>query len=327
MKFLVIQTASIGDVILATPVIEKLNHDFPGSRIDFLLKQGNEDLFKGHPFLGRIFVWDKQHNKYKNFIRILSEIRNSHYDHVVNLQRFAATGVLTVFSGAGNKIGFDKNPFSVFFNKRVKHTIRNGSLHETQRNLLLIDSITKPGSAKVKLYPSTDDFAMVSRYKSGQYLCIAPASIWFTKQYPKEKWVEFLKSLPKNNKVYFLGSKKDSELCDWIKESSGYTNAVNLAGRLSFLQTAALMKDAKMNFVNDSSPIHLASAVNARVTAIFCSTVPAFGFGPLSDDSLVIETTKVLSCRPCGLHGFNSCPEKHFDCARTIDVKDLINRI
>lgn len=63
------------------------------------------------------------------------------------------------------------------------------------------------------------------------------------------------------------------------------------------------MHDAQMNYVNDSAPMHLASAMNAPTAAIFCSTIPEFGFGPLSDDSRVIQIQKPLACRPCGLHG------------------------
>jgi len=100
-----------------------------------------------------------------------------------------------------------------------------------------------------------------------------------------------------------------------------------LSGKLTFMQSAALMRDAVMNFVNDSAPQHFASAMNAPVTAIFCSTVPAFGFGPLSDNSAIIETDEKLSCKPCGLHGFKSCPEKHFKCALTIRKEKILERI
>jgi heptosyltransferase-2 len=84
------------------------------------------------------------------------------------------------------------------------------------------------------------------------------------------------------------------------------------------------MKDATMNYVNDSAPMHLASAMNAPVTAIFCSTVPAFGFGPLSNKSVVIESKEKLTCRPCGLHGYRACPQKHFKCATTIESDALL---
>jgi heptosyltransferase-2 len=63
--------------------------------------------------------------------------------------------------------------------------------------------------------------------------------------------------------------------------------------------------------------------VNAPVTAVFCSTVPQFGFTPLSDISKVAETKEPLSCRPCGIHGFSSCPLGHFKCAE-IDVHEIV---
>jgi heptosyltransferase-2 len=70
--------------------------------------------------------------------------------------------------------------------------------------------------------------------------------------------------------------------------------------------------------------MHLASAVNAPVTVFYCSTVPDFGFGPLSDNSHIREVTEALECRPCGLHGFKNCPQGHFDCALKIDISKII---
>ena len=100
---------------------------------------------------------------------------------------------------------------------------------------------------------------------------------------------------------------------------------VNLSGKLTFLQTAALMKDAKMNYVNDSAPMHIASSMNASVTAVYCSTIPEFGFGPLSDDSRIVQINKKLECRPCGLHGKKVCPKKHFDCAYGISANEVFS--
>ncbi|MGZ4057095.1 MAG: glycosyltransferase family 9 protein, partial [Bacteroidia bacterium] len=88
-----------------------------------------------------------------------------------------------------------------------------------------------------------------------------------------------------------------------------------------------LIKDAQMNYVNDSGPMHIASAMNAKTTAIFCSTVPAFGFGPLSDDAKIVETKLQLDCRPCGLHGHKECPKGHFKCALTIETEELLRQI
>lgn len=326
-KFLVIQTASIGDVILATPVIEKLHHYFPEAKIDFLVKKGNQSLFNAHPFLHKVLVWDKTTNKYKNFLRLINLVRDNKYDCIINIQRFTASGLLTAMSGAGLKIGFNKNPFSVFFNKRVKHTIKKGNRHEVERNLDLARIITDNSSFPVKLHPSQKDFARMSQYKTVRFITVSPASLWFTKQYPEEKWIEFIKYVSQDIRIYFLGSKNDFDLINSIIEKSGHINSLNLAGKLSFLESTALMKDAVMNYVNDSAPMHLASSVNAPVTAIYCSTVSSFGFGPLSENSTIVETKEKLGCRPCGLHGLNKCPKKHFKCALTIDTNELVKRL
>lgn len=340
-KFLIIQTAFTGDVILATSVVEKLHQFFPDAQIDFLLRKGNEGLLENHPFIHEVIVWDKQQNKLQNLFKIISKVRKNKYDVVVNLHRFASSGLITALSGAKEKIGFDKNPFSFLFTKKIVHVISHPSswraaggeaVHEIERNNDLIKNLTDNIPAKPKLYPTDSDFKEISSFTShishlNSYICIAPASVWFTKQFPKEKWVELINKLPDDLNVYLLGSSSDAILCEWIISNVSRLKSqisFNMAGKLSILQSAALMKGAKMNYVNDSAPLHIASAMNAPVTAVFCSTVPAFGFGPLSDQSKVVETKVELDCRPCGLHGFKTCPKGHFKCALTIDVKELL---
>lgn len=328
-RILIIQTASLGDVILATPLIEKLHRFYPKARIDFLLKYGYEDLLRDHPYLKFVMVWDKTEKKYHHLKELVYIVRENKYDLVVNTQRFASTGLITVFSGAKQKVGFSKNPLSLFFTKRIKHKIgkKKKGTHEIERNLKLIEYLTDNSIDKPVLYPSKHDFARVSQYKTKKYITVSPASLWFTKQYPKEKWVEFVASVDKETTVYFLGAANDKKLCDDIIVQSGHTNCLNLAGKLSFLQSAALIKDALLNYTNDSAPMHLASAVNARVAALYCSTVPEFGFGPLADTSFVIQTNKKLNCRPCGLHGKKDCPKKHFNCCNTIENSQLLSAL
>ena len=328
-SFLVIQTASIGDAILVTPVLESLHAAFPQAKLDLLVKRGHDVLFEGHPFLHKVITWDKSSGKYLSLIRITHLIRRSRYQHVVNVQRFGSTGLITACSGSRFRSGFTKNPFSIFFNHRAEHIIATDGypLHEVDRNLSLIAYLNIRSLRKPKLYPTPSDQEAVAGYKQVPYLCIAPASLWFTKQFPATQWIGFLDKIPENLTVYLIGSASDKVLCAHIAGLTKHSSVITLAGKLSFLQTAALMKDARMNFVNDSAPQHLASAVDAPVSTIFCSTVPSFGFGPLSRDSFVIETVEPLTCRPCGLHGHNECPERHFKCAGTIQTEQLLERI
>lgn len=323
MKFLIIQTAFIGDVVLATPLVEKLCRFFPGARIDFLLRKGNEKLLAGHPHIRQVLVWDKKQGKYRGLFLVLNQIRREHYDWVINCQRFGASGLLTVLAGAKKTAGFDKNPFSALFSKRIAH--RFGSIgqpvHEVARNLALIEHLTDSSFQNPALYPSKADFEKTEELGAGKkYVCIAPTSVWFTKQFPAHKWVELINRISPDCLIFLLGGKEDTAPCEAIRQAAAHESVVNLAGRLSFLESAALMRGAVMNYANDSAPVHIASAVNAPMTAVFCSTVPAFGFTPLSDRRFVVETAQNLSCRPCGLHGRKACPEGHFACAESISV-------
>lgn len=328
-RILIIQTAYLGDVILATSVLEKLHQKYPDAELEILLRNGNESVFKDHPYVSKVWRWDKENKKYKNLLSLIKRIRKKRFDAVFNLHRFATSGMITAMSAAPIRAGFDKNPFSFSYTHKVKHIINtapgNKGLHETERNQLIIAPWTDEKVSMPKLYPSETDESTVVQLKSKPYVCIAPASVWATKEFPAEKWCELINTLAPEIIVYLIGSKADKELCEKIKNESGFLNLSILAGSLSILQTASLMRDAKMNFVNDSAPTHIASSVNAPVTTIYCSTIPEFGFGPLSDISHIVQINRNLECRPCGLHGKKACPEFHFNCAKEISVKRILN--
>lgn len=324
-RVLIIQPAFLGDAILASSIIETLHNSFPEYEIDMLVKRENASLFRGHPFLKNIIEFDKKAPRFRELFRLIRQIRKHRYDIVVNIHRFFSSGLLTACSGAKIRSGFAKNPLSFLYSHKYPHPL-NGE-HEISRNLQLISFLDIQQALNPVLYITDSDNESVATYKNEPYICIAPASVWFTKQYPAARWAEFLKEIPEKLMVFFLGSKEDRLLCEEIISLSLHRKSLILCGELNLLQSASLMKDALMNYVNDSAPLHLCSAVNAPVTAVFCSTVPSFGFGPLSSDSVIAETDDNLPCRPCGLHGHASCPEKHFRCAISIDTNKLLTRI
>jgi ADP-heptose:LPS heptosyltransferase len=331
-RFLVIQTAFLGDAVLATALLEKLHAFFPDAAMDLVVRKGNDGLFDGHPFLRKLFIWDKRSNKSRNLFKLIGELRKERYDHVVNCQRFFSTGLMTVLARGDEKIGYDKNPLALFFDRGVRHRIpvpadlrpygptsEPHHTHEVDRLNDLIEHLTDKSRPLPKLHPTTED---QQADRPAKYVCIAPTSVWFTKQWPEEKWIELIRMLPEDVKVFLLGAPGDAEACSRISQKAARGEVV--AGKLSLLATAHLMEGAVMNYVNDSAPLHIASAMNAPVTAVFCSTVPAFGFGPLHANGRVVEITGKLYCRPCGLHGYKTCPEGHFKCALTIPVASVL---
>lgn len=325
MKFLIIQTAFTGDVILATALLEKIHSSFPQAEISILVRKGNESLLKDHPFLKDVFIWNKKEHKFRNLIKLISVVREKKFDVIINLQRFAGTGFLTALSGAKERLGYAKNPFSIFYTKKFPHKIGDGT-HEIERNQSLIYHLTDKTISKSRLYPSEADRNNIVKYTSKKYITISPGSVWFTKTFPAYKWIELIQKYNKDAseiKIYLLGSKNEFDLGESIIKKSGHPSVINLAGELSFLESTALMQKSEMNYVNDSAPLHMASAINAPVTAVYCSTVPRFGFGPLSDLSRIAETDLALNCRPCGIHGYRSCPMTHFKCAHSIDINKI----
>lgn len=318
-KILIIQTAFLGDVILATPVISELKRLFPSSEIDLLVRKGNESLLANNPKINLVHTFDKKNGKLKAILSLIKTFRKNQYNLVINLHRFGSSGFIAGLSKGEKRYGFAKNPFSFLYTKKFSHEIGNGK-HEVERNLSLIKEFGAIEKSRPELFPSADDFAIADQIAGGTYFCFAPASVWFTKQLPVSKWIELIDYYTQFGTIYLLGGKGDLDFCNEIIHQTESKMGINLAGQLNLLESAALMKNATRNFVNDSGPLHIASAMNAPVTSFFCSTIPDFGFGPLSDDSEIKQVKEKLDCRPCGLHGHKVCPKSNFECGNKIDL-------
>lgn len=315
-KFLIIQTAFIGDVILATPIINNLYNCGIPIEIDVLVKKENASVLKNHKQINAIFTLDKS-SKLRSSLKLIRRFRKNKYDVVVNLHRFASSGIITACSGASTRIGFDKNPLAIFYTKKYKHSIGDGT-HEVDRNLQLIKDWVKRPNRMPNLELNGKDSEQVIKYQDTPYICLAPSSAWATKEAPAGIWIKTINEAPISIKhFYLLGAPEDFEKCENIKVAVKDKQVINLCGKLNLRASASLMAKAAMNYVNDSAPLHLASSVNAPVRAFFCSTSPSFGFGPLSENSEIIEVTN-LECKPCGLHGHKVCPKGHFKCGKNL---------
>jgi heptosyltransferase-2 len=332
-NILVIQTAFIGDTILASQFAAAVKHAYPDSKIHFFLRKGNESVIQGLPFIEKVWIWDKNGGKIRNLWHLIKDLRNIRFDMVFNLHRHFNSGLISACMKSPFKVGFKQNPLSFLYTQKVNHLIphpgQTGPWHEVQRNLQLL-RLAAPNTAisgNAKMYKphlplEEKHFSKISKWSEGEYFVLAPASVWFTKAWSERKFKALTQELSKIGHVYFIGAPTDKDLCERIRE--GISHTTNLCGELNLLDSAALMKNAKRVFVNDSAPLHLASAVNAKTTAIFCSTVEEFGYTPLADDSIVISMGKSLPCRPCGLHGHKSCPLGHYKCSEDIEVSRVL---
>lgn len=326
-NILIIQTAFIGDVILALPIADALKERYPQAHIHFLVCEGRQNLLLNHPAISSIWVWEKKKRKWKNWFRLLKALRQVSFDLVINLQRHFATGLLCFNLFAQEIRGFSQNPFSFLYRFKLPYHFAGkkdaNELHEVERNLSLLKGIASTKKRPPRLFPSSDDYKRISSFCAfSPFIIVAPASVWYTKQLPIEQWEEFLAQTPLHFHIFLIGGKEDLPLGRKLQKAR--PAITNLMGELSLLQSAALIEKAERVFANDSAPLHLASAMQTPATAIFTSTTPKFGFAPLSPGSVIVETQEELRCRPCGKHGKRKCPQSHFRCARSITSQQLL---
>lgn len=323
-KILIIQTASIGDVILATALTESIKKNDDNINVDFLVKSSCKSILENNDSVRKVFDWNKKSRKYRNMFAVITKIRKEKYDLLINLHRFVSSGFISTFSASKKIIGYSSNPCSILFSKRFKHEMNN--VHEIERNLSLLKLLLpKAKLAKPYINPEYLDLDLYE-IKNKPFITISPGSLWYTKRLPLLTWKKMISELPEGYPVVILGSSEDAEMANQIFIDLKQKN-INLCGKITLRQSAYVMKYAKMNFANDSAPTHLASAVNAPITTVFCSTVPEFGFYPLSTNSYIVQNLEKLKCRPCGIHGLKLCPEKHFNCANGIKVEQLLNNL
>ena len=201
-------------------------------------------------------------------------------------------------------------------------------MHEVDRLLSLVD-FEEFNDKKIELYPSNDDYKYIdnilSDYKleDKKIIAIAVGSKWYTKMWPTEYFNDLIKKLVERNdiQVVLVGGKDELELKIYNDKK-----IINMINKTSLLQLAALISKSDVLLTNDSSPIHIASAFDTYILAIFGATVKGLGFYPWSQNSEVIEN-EGLPCRPCGLHGGKNCPEGHFKCMMDIRPERVYLRI
>jgi heptosyltransferase II len=327
-KILIIQTAFLGDVILSTTLPKALKTLYPEAQIDLLLIPETKQVYDDNPYVTNIHTFAKRriHSKIATFLPLSKTLRKERYDLVISLQKHLTTSLLMLFAGIPVRIGSRKQKLithSIVVNKDLPVFRRylsylkllSDKSFEVQTELFW-DEATQ-NKASTILTPFLND----CKYAVG----IAPGSVWSTKRWLPEYFAELITSLNERNiRSVLLGGKEDAMLCQDIINMSGI-DCLNLAGKLTIKGSAAVINKLDLIVSNDSAPLHIANAVKTDVAAIFGPTIKSFGFAPYRENDVVVET--YLPCRPCGKHGGNNCPLKHFKCMKDLKPSLVLKAI
>ncbi len=329
-RILVVQTAFPGDVILTLPMIQLLKRSFPSAQIDIVVNVNSADLLKHHPAVSNIFPFDKRgtDSGLKGLRKLSNTLRERKYEIAIVPHRSIRSALIVVFAGIARRVGFDKSAGWFLFTDAVHY---EKSFHEVERNISLLNSIGIHSESREypQLYPSDEDVKTVDRLFSENnfagvpVIAVAPGTVWNTKRWPAEHFTDLTKKLIKaGHNVVLVGGSADAELCETVRRTVFSPQIISLAGKMSFLQSAELIRRSKLLISNDSAPMHLAVAMQTPVVAIFGATIPGFGFAPYGKYDRVVETLG-LDCRPCSIHGGDECPVKTFYCMKNISAETV----
>jgi heptosyltransferase-2 len=333
-KILIIQTAFLGDVILALPMVQTLKAHLPDSKIDFLCIPNTRPVLMNHPDLNRVIPYDKKGGDViDKFIEVLAEIREEEYDVVICPHRYSRSALLTYYSEAKLRIGFETSSLSFLLTNKVKYVKDS---HEINRNLDLLRAL--PGlqydeskvTLKPRLYPNNDDIELVNHFlglKRSNLVTLAPCSRWFTKQLTIDKSKEIVHELLFNgHNIALIGGNDDAVYCNKLVNELNDQSIINLAGKLTPLQSYEVIRMSKALITVDSASQHLGAASDTPVILIYGSTDISFGFYPLTSKHKIIENN-TLDCRPCTDHGRDSCPKQHFKCIADLNAGEIADEV
>jgi heptosyltransferase-2 len=333
-SIVVIQTAFIGDAVLTLPMIQRLKKRYPESSIDVVAVPRTAEIFGSHPAVRNVVIYDKRHIErgVRGILVMVRRLAASSYDVALIPHRSFRSAIIAALAKIPVRVGFDTSAGAFLMTHIVPY---RSDIHEIERDLTLLREIGIPlaGRELPSLNPGDDDEAFVGKIldeagiSSGTpLLAIAPGSVWATKRWLPDRYAGLIRMLHEKGFVSVLvGGKEDETLCTRIAVESGCPSLV-AAGRLTLLQSAALLRRVKVLVSNDTAPMHLAVAVGTPVVAIFGATVPAFGFSPYGDSDTVVETPG-LPCRPCSIHGGHNCPIKTFDCMKKISIQTVLDDV
>jgi heptosyltransferase-2 len=321
-KIFIIQTSFLGDAVLTLPMIQKLKEIFPNSSISVLCIPSTKEIFDHSSDVDDVIVYDKRDKQksLSSFIGLIKLIRKNKFSRIYSPHRSFRTSMLVLFSGTGTTFGFDISSCSFIYRTRIQYI---KSKHEVARNLDLIGYDTSDEKWKVLPKINIPDAITnrVDRAINGldikMMVAIAPGSVWNTKIYPRKYFEEVIKYLVDNNIfVILIGGSDDEKLCRGIEEKFN-VRVKSFAGKLSAVESVALLKKCALLISNDSAPTHLGMIADIPTITIYCSTIPEFGFFPYNQKSRSISLDG-LECKPCGIHGHRECPLKTFDCGNKL---------
>lgn len=318
-RALVIKLRHHGDVLLSTPVFSALKQAAPQCEIDALVYRETVPMLEGHPSIARIHTIDRAWKKQGLFAqaaaewRLLAALKSRRYDLVIHLTEHTRGAWLTRLldprwsvapKGSGRFwTGSFTHQYALPGHAR-RHTVEK-NLDALRRLGLAVD----PAGKQLTLVAGNEAEERIKALMEEQglgfrdFVQVHPVSRWLFKTWPVERVAALVDGLAARGLKVVLTAAPDPKETELIAAvvAAAHAPVVNLAGRLSLKEMAALSAEARLFVGVDSAPMHMAAAVNTPVVGIFGPS------GELEWRPWGVSHRVVASdfhpCRPCGLDG------------------------
>ncbi len=338
---LYVQTAFLGDLLLGIPTLKRLREIYPDQEVHLLCRKNLGSLIIENGLV------DVVHDQFAGTKPTLFEIKKIfsklNFDVLICPHESFRSTFISALINAKRKIVY-KNWFnSMVFSDCVKRPMNLPEVLRQLSLLRLLDaqtesrfaSLTESTAPFTKIPPWTamavphyQDVLKKSDWKKKyglaqdrKAICLAPGSVWPTKQWGEEKFSQLASAIIKSGRqVVLVGSPAESELCQRIQVQ--VPGAINLAGRTSLIELAQVIAASEKLVSNDSGAMHIAAMTGTPSVSIFGPTVLRFGYQPWNERARVVEN-KVLPCRPCSSHGGRICPIGTHECMTSISIRDV----
>ncbi|MDH5580290.1 MAG: glycosyltransferase family 9 protein [Bdellovibrionales bacterium] len=295
MKILIIRFSSFGDIAQcmgSLPVIKKL---YPQAEIEWATKSSFTDLVESSKIVSKVWSLSSKAN-FIELIRFGLNLRSQKYDLVYDAHQNMRSLILNIILFGIPKIKRGKN--------RIKRFLFKLGINKFPKPFRGMHSYIEPIDKKSVSITQSLTFDSIDQQKVrdllsreiSSYIVLAPSAAWEMKRWPIEKWIELV-NLLEDQSFILIGGPEDT----YFKDLEG-PKVVNLAGKLSFLESAYVISLSKGLISADTGALHLADLMGVPSLALIGPT--AFGY-PSNPQSIVIE--KDFDCRPCTKDGRGEC--------------------
>ena len=321
-RILLIRLSSLGDVLLMTPLVNLLRRACPHTEIDVLTKAEYRDLLRFHPAITHLLTFDSE----RPLRHTLSGLRAETYDLALDLHCTPRSQLLLRMLRAHRKLTYNKRVLRRALLARLGwNTLRSMTpvpeLYAAPLRRLGLKGHLGPPTMHLDPGSTQVMDAHIVRCLPEAFnlplLALAPGARWPTKRWPVERFAAMAQELAQERgaAVVILGGPDEAQLASALCDSLDVP-VINGAATLSLMHSAALLSRCRLLISNDSGLMHMATALQVPVVAIFGPTVQEFGFYPFQARAEVVS--EQLPCRPCSTKGSMRCPRVHHACMQDI---------